>query len=89
LNEVARSYTHNLCVIFLVLLTFILDIVLVEFLEISYYIPSMTYKAMEVYEGEHLSNILVDEFEHITMKGGMWVIKVSISQPGWFHGSKM
>jgi hypothetical protein len=31
LNEVARSYTHNFCVIFLVMLTVILDIVLVGF----------------------------------------------------------
>jgi len=40
----------------------------------------MTFKVMEAYEGEHLSNILVYEFEHITKKGGMCVIKVSFSQ---------
>jgi len=44
---------------------------------------------MEAYEGEHLSNILVYEFEHITKKGGMCVIKDSFSQLGWFHGSKV
>jgi len=81
---------HNLCVISLVVLTFILDTVLVGFLEISYHIPSMTCKVIDVYEGEHLSNILVYEFEHITKKGGMCVIEVSFSQgPGWFHGSKV
>ena len=90
LNEVARSYTHNLCVISLVVLTCILDIVLFGFLEISYHIPSMTCKVIDGYEGEHLSMILVYEFEHINMKGGMCVIKVTFSQgPGWFHGSKV
>jgi len=58
-------------------LTFILDIVLVGFQELSYHIPSMICKVMEAYEGEHLSNTLVYEFEHITMKGGICVIKVS------------
>jgi hypothetical protein len=62
LNEVARAYTHNLCVIYLLMLTFILDIVLVGFLEISYHIPSVICKVMEVYAGEHLSNILVSIF---------------------------
>ena len=90
LNEVARSYTHNLCVISLVVLTCILDIVLFGFLEISYHIPSMTCKVIDGYEGEHLSMILVYEFEHIYMKGGMCVIKITFSQgPGWFHGSKV
>ena len=90
MNEVGRSYTHNFCVISLVVLTFILDIVLVGFLEISSHIPSMTCKVMEAYEGEHLSHILVYEFEHIMKKGGMCVIKVSFSQgPGWFHESKV
>jgi len=70
-------------------LTFILDIVLVGFLEISYNIPCMTCKVIEAYEGEHLLNILVCEFEHITKKGGMCVIKVSFSPPVWFHGSKV
>jgi len=44
---------------------------------------------MEASEGEHLSNIQVDEFEHITKNGGMCVIKVSFSQSGWFHWSMM
>jgi len=81
---------HNLCVISLVMLTFILDIVLVGFLEISYHIPSMTCKVIDAYESEHLSNILVYELEHIPKKGRMCVIKVSFSHgPGWFHGSKV
>jgi hypothetical protein len=88
MNEVARWYRHNFCVISLVMLTFILDIVLVGFLEISSHIPSMTCKVMEMYEGEHLSHIVVYEFEHITKKGGMCVIMVSFSQGlGWFQGS--
>jgi len=71
-------------------LTFILEIVLVGFLEISYHMPSMTCKVIDVYEGEHLSNMLVYEFEHITKKGRICVIKVFVSQgPGWFHGSKV
>ena len=49
----------------------------------------MTCKVIEAYEGEHLLNILVCEFEHITKKGGMCVIKVSFSPPVWFHGSKV
>ena len=90
MNEVTRWYMHNLCVISLVVLTFILDTVLVGFLEISYHIPSMTCKVIDVYEGEHLSNILVYEFEHITKQGGMCVIMVSFSQgQGWFHGSNV
>jgi hypothetical protein len=79
LHDVARSYTYNLCVISLVLLTFILDKVFVGFLVILCYIPSMTGKVIEAYEGEHVSNILVHEFRHITKKGGMCVIKVSFS----------
>jgi len=79
---------HNLCLVSLVLVIFILDIGLVGFLEISYHIPFTTCKAIDIYVGEHLSNILVFEFEHITKKCGMCVIKVSFSQgPGWFHGS--
>jgi len=59
-------------------------------LEISYHIPSTTIKVMGAHEGEHLSTILVYEFKHITKKGGMCVIKVSVSQgPGWFLGSKV
>jgi hypothetical protein len=87
---VARSQTLNFGVISLVVLTFILDIVLVGFLEISYHIPSMTYKVMEAYEGEHQSHMLVYEFEHITKKGRMCVIKVALSQGlGWFDESKV
>jgi hypothetical protein len=90
MNEVGRSYMHNFCVISLVVPTFIPNIVLVGFLEISSCIPSMTCKVMEAYEGEHLFHVLVYEFEHITKKSGMCVIKVSFSQgPGWFHGSKV
>jgi len=40
----------------------------------------MTFKVMEAYEGEDLSNIQVYDFEHITMNCKMCVIKVSISQ---------
>jgi hypothetical protein len=89
LSEVARLYSDNLCVIFLVMLTFILDIVIVGFLEIFYCIPSIICKVMQAYEGEHLSNILVYGFEPITKKGRMYVIMVSFSQQGWFHGSKV
>jgi len=90
LNEVARSYMHNLCVISLVVLTFILVIVFVGFLEISYQVLTVTCKVIDACEGKHLSNILVYEFEHITKKGRMCVIKVNVSQgPGWFHGSNV
>ena len=71
------------------MLTFTLDIVLVGLLEISYHIPSMTCKVMEAYKGEHLSNIIVYEFELMTKKGRMCVVKDSVSQSGWFHGSKV
>ena len=40
----------------------------------------MTMRVIEVYEGEYLFYILLYEFEHITKKGGMCVIEVSISQ---------
>jgi hypothetical protein len=40
----------------------------------------MTVKVMEVHEVDHVSNILVSEFEHITKKGTMSVLKVSVSQ---------
>jgi hypothetical protein len=72
------------------MLTFIWDIVFAGFLEISYHILSMTCKVMEAYEGEHLSHILVYEFEHKAKQGQMCVIKVSFSEgSGWFHGSKV
>jgi len=89
LNDGARWYTHYLCVIFEVVQTFILDIVLVGFLEISYHIPSMTCKVMEADEDEHLSNSLVYDFDHIIRKGVMCEIEVSFSQPGFFHGSRV
>jgi len=45
---------------------------------------------MEAPEGEHLSNIVVYEFEHITKKGGMCLTKVTFSQGlDWFHESKV
>lgn len=69
------------------MLHFILDNVLVVFLEISYRILSMAFKDSELYEGEHLSSIVVYEFEHITKIGGMCVIKVYVSQSGSFHES--
>ena len=89
LNENARSSTHNICVIFLVMLTFILDIVLVGFQEILYHIPWITCKVMEAYEDEHLLNNSVYEFQHMTKSGRIYMIKVSFSQPGCFHGSKV
>jgi hypothetical protein len=70
-------------------LTFILHIVLVGFLEISYHIPSVICKVIEVYDGEHVSNILVDRFKHLTKNAGMCEIEVSFSQQGWFHESKV
>ena len=90
LNEVARVYTHNICVISLAVLTFILDIVLVGFLEISNRIQSMTRKVMEAYEGDHLSPYLVYEFKHIPKKGRMCVIMLSfLKAKGWVHGAKV
>ena len=50
----------------------------------------MICKVIDAYEGEHLSNFLVYEVEHITKQGGMCVIEVSFSHsPGWFHGLKV
>jgi hypothetical protein len=54
-----------------------LDIVLVAFLEVSYYISPKTFKSMEPYTVEHLSNILVSELECILKEGGMSGINVS------------
>jgi hypothetical protein len=62
------------------MLTFQPDIVLVGFLEISCRIPSMTFTSHEPNRGELLSKFLVYEFEHITKKGRMCVIMVSLSQ---------
>jgi len=67
----------------LVVLTFILDIVLVWFLEILFNISGLSFKVMEVYKGKYLSNILVYEFENITRKAMMCVIQVSFSYLGW------
>jgi len=41
----------------------------------------------ELNKGELLSKILLYELEHITKKGGKYVIMISFSQPG-FMGSK-
>lgn len=73
---------HNICVISLVVLTMTLDIVLLEFLEISYHIASMTCKVTELYGGDHLTNLLVYESEHITKKSRLGVIKDYISPLG-------
>jgi len=70
-------------------LTFILDTIPVGFLEISYALPPITFKVVKAYEGEHLSNILVYEFEHMPKKGRMCVFEDSFSEPDWFHGSKV
>jgi len=40
----------------------------------------MSIEVMEAHEGEHLSNILVYKFEHITKTGMMCMIKLSFSQ---------
>jgi len=53
----------------------------------------MSYPFYDLYNhvpetGELLSKILANKFEHITKKGGMYVIIVSFSQPG-FMGSKV
>jgi hypothetical protein len=44
---------------------------------------------MKAYNSKHPSNIIVYEFEHITMAGGMWMVEVSFSQANWFHASKV
>jgi len=64
-NKVAMLSMHSCCVISLVMLTFLLDIVLLGCLEISYHIPSITIKVIEAYKGGHVSNILLYEFKHI------------------------
>jgi len=80
---------HNSCIISLVELTFIKDVDLVGFLEIIHDIASTTFTVMEAYGGEHLFNIIVYQIEHITSKGGMSVIIIWFSQPGWLHRSKI
>jgi len=47
LNDIARAYTQNVCEIFLVILTFILDISLLRFLEISCHITFMIFTVLE------------------------------------------
>ena len=50
----------------------------------------MTCKVIDAYKGEHIPNIQVYEFEHITEKGGMCVIKVDFFQGlGCFQRSKL
>lgn len=89
LNDVAQSYVHNVCVISLVMLTVTLCIVQVGIPEILYHTPSMTCEVMEAYKCALPSNILQYEIKHLTKKDGMYVIVVSFSQWGWFHGSKV
>jgi hypothetical protein len=72
LNNIASLYTHNLCVSIIVILAFILDSVLLKFLEILYDVPSMTCNIMEAYKGDHLSNIVVYESENKQSNMG-WV----------------
>jgi ABC-type microcin C transport system permease subunit YejB len=89
IESVFKVVHSNLFALSPIVLAFILDIVLVLFLEISYHIPSVAGKVSAVYEGENLLNIVEDQFEHITNKRGMCVMMVSFSQgPGWIHGSK-
>jgi hypothetical protein len=72
------------------MLIFLIYIVLLGFVEISYHVSCMTCQVIEKYKGEHLSNILVFEFQHITKKDRICVIKAAFSQgPGWFHESKV
>jgi len=80
---------QNLYVISLVMLSFLLDIVLVGFLEILYHNPPITFDVLEAYQCDHETNILGYKFKHIPNKCGMFMIKVSFSQPGWHHGSKV
>jgi hypothetical protein len=82
LTNDARSHPHTICAIFPVVLTFIQDIEVFRLLVISYHILSMTCKVMEAYKGEHLSNVLVYEFQHITTTGRMCVFKDSFSELG-------
>jgi len=90
LNQFATSYTDNLCVISLLVLSFLLDIFLVGFLLISYCIPAMTCNIIDVSKDVHLSNIPVCYLKHITQKDWMCVINLAFVQvPGWFHRSKV
>ena len=50
---------HYLCILSLVMLTIILEIVLVWFLQISYHTPLITIKVIVAYKDEDISNILV------------------------------
>jgi len=70
-------------------LTFILDVVHVGFLEILYHIPSTICEVITAYEGEHLSIMRVYEIKHICNNSRMCVIMVSRSQLGMFPESKV
>jgi hypothetical protein len=63
----------NFYIVSLVMVTIILDIVHAGFLEISYIIPFMTCKVMDIYQGEYLSNILLYTIRYITTKCRMYV----------------
>lgn len=52
MNKVTRLYSGNICIIFIIKLTFIQDRVLVRVLEVSYDIPSMMCTVMEAYDGQ-------------------------------------
>jgi len=41
----------------------------------------------ELNKGELLSKILLYKFQHITKKGGMCVLMISISQPGFMESN--
>jgi hypothetical protein len=63
------------CVIFLVVLLFILHIVLVGFQEILYHIHSMIFRAMAGYKGDNQSSTLVNKVKQIAKQIGIWVMK--------------
>jgi hypothetical protein len=73
-DEDVRLYPHNLYVIFVVVLTFMLDIVLAGFLVLLYHIPCMTCIFTKAYEGKYQSHFLEYEFAHIVKIGGICVI---------------
>jgi hypothetical protein len=53
----------------------------------SYHASSMTSEVREAYKGEHVSNIVVFDFNHITVKHGMLMIVASFYSPSRSHGS--
>ena len=63
---------HNSYQISQVVLTVKMDVVLIWFLVISYYIPSTTFTAMELYDSEHLFMIIAYQLKYLTRKAG-WV----------------